>query len=285
MVEKQKPKRSSRSQSQAEPGRASRGGQSTGNSGTSKHPHSRNKAKKGSSYKGRLFRSKHPRPSAAGKNTATRVQTIKAPGGDKLRIIVLGGCEEVGRNCTLIEYKNDIIIIDMGLQFPEEDMPGVDYIIPNMSYLKGKEKRIKGVIITHGHLDHIGAIPHVIPNIGNPPVFSLPIAAGIIKRRQEDFHTQKLNLKTIKLEDILKLGSFDVSFFHVNHNIPDSVGVVVKTPVGTVCHTGDWKYDFHPAGVEHADLQKIAAIDKKVFYVCLETQQMQIVLDTKSQKK
>ena len=102
---------------------------------------------------------------------ATAAPITPPPAGDKLRVIVLGGCEEVGRNCTLIEYKGDIILIDMGLQFPEEDMPGVDYIIPNMSYLKGKEKNIRGVIITHGHYDHIGAIPHTVPNIGNPPIF------------------------------------------------------------------------------------------------------------------
>jgi len=193
----------------------------------------------------------------------TTTKTYSTPSGDKLRIIVLGGCEEVGRNCTLLEYKNDIIMVDMGLQFPEDDMPGVDYIIPNMSYLKGKEKNIRGVIITHGHYDHIGAIPHTIPNIGNPPIYALPMSAGIIKRRQEDFHTRPLNLKVIKNTDVLKLGAFTVSFFHINHNIPDSVGIVIDTPVGTVCHTGDWKFDFHPAGTEHADFQTIAAIGKK----------------------
>lgn len=196
----------------------------------------------------------HPRvqPSSSAANTS-----------DKLRIVVLGGCEEVGRNCTLIEYKQDIILIDMGLQFPEEDMPGVDYIIPNMSYFKGKEKNVRGVIITHGHYDHIGAIPHTVPNIGNPPIYALPMSAAIIKRRQEDFHTRKLDVKVTKTSDVLKLGAFTVSFFHINHNIPDSVGIIVETPEGVVCHTGDWKFDFHPAGAEHADFQKIAEIGKK----------------------
>jgi len=206
----------------------------------------------GSRFKGRVFRAK---------DTA-RPQTIKAPSGDTLRVIVMGGCEEVGRNCTLLEYKNDILLIDMGLQFPEEDMPGVDYIIPNLSYLKGREKDVRGVIITHGHYDHIGAIPHIVPNIGNPPIFALPVSAAIIKRRQEDFHTRKLDLKVTKTSDVLKLGQFTVSFFHINHNIPDSVGIVVETPVGVLCHTGDWKFDFHPAGTEHADFQRIAEIGK-----------------------
>ncbi|HAU66564.1 TPA: ribonuclease J [Candidatus Uhrbacteria bacterium] len=218
-----------------------------------------------SKFRGRVFRSNKPnttRPQTT-QSPQTRIKTVKAPNGDKLRIIVLGGCEEVGRNCTLIEYKNDIVLIDMGLQFPEEGMPGVDYIIPNMSYLKGKEKNVRGVIITHGHYDHIGAIPHTIPNIGNPPIYALPMSAAIIKRRQEDFHTRQLNVKVTKATDVLKLGVFTVSFFHINHNIPDSVGIVVDTPVGRVCHTGDWKFDFHPAGTDHADFQHIATLGKQ----------------------
>ncbi|NBT37436.1 MAG: ribonuclease J [Actinobacteria bacterium] len=176
---------------------------------------------------------------------------------------MLGGAEEVGRNCTILEYKNDIIIIDLGLEFPNEEMPGVDYIIPNMSYLKGKEKNIRGVIITHGHYDHIGAIPHTVPFIGNPPIFALPVGAAIVKRRQTDFQTRPLNIKVTKITDVIQLGQFKVSFFHINHNIPDSAGIIVETPVGTVCHTGDWKFDFHPTGTEHADFQKIAEIGKK----------------------
>ena len=213
-------------------------------------------------FRGRVFRAQ-PKRFVETPQQVSSVKTYSTSSGDKLRIMVLGGCEEVGRNCTLLEYKDDIILIDMGLQFPEENMPGVDYIIPNMTYLKGKEKNVRGVIITHGHYDHIGAIPHTIPNIGNPPIYALPMSAGIIKRRQEDFHTRPLNLKVTKNTDVLKLGAFTVSFFHINHNIPDSVGIVVDTPVGTVCHTGDWKFDFHPAGTEHADFQTIAAIGKK----------------------
>ncbi len=181
--------------------------------------------------------------------------------GHKLRVAVLGGLEEVGRNCTLLEYGNDIIIIDLGLQFPEEDMPGIDYIIPNMAYLKGKEKNIRGVIITHGHYDHIGGIPHLIPNLGNPPIYALPMTNGIIKKRQEDFkNVPPLNIHNVKVDDKLQLGSFNLEFFHVNHNIPDSMGVVVRTAEGTIVHTGDWKFDYQPVGEAPADLQKIAKI-------------------------
>lgn len=194
---------------------------------------------------------------------AKSVQTFTAPSGDTVRVIVLGGLEEVGRNCTLIEYKNDIILVDMGLQFPEEDMHGVDYIIPNMSYLKGKEKNVRGVIITHGHYDHIGAIPHVVPNIGSPTVYALPIAAGIIKKRQTDFQGSKVNVKDINIDTELKLGVFKVHFFHINHNIPDSAGIVIETPAGVICHTGDWKFDYHPVGSPPADLHKIARLGEQ----------------------
>lgn len=182
----------------------------------------------------------------------------------KLKIAILGGLEEVGRNCALFEYGDDIIIIDMGLQFPEEDMPGIDYIIPNMAYLKGKEKRIRGVIITHGHYDHIGGIPHLIPGLGNPPIYGLPMTNAIIKKRQEDYKgVAPLNIHNISLTDKLVLGGFTLEFFHVNHNIPDSMGVVVHTPEGTVIHTGDWKFDFQPVGEAPADLQRIADIGSK----------------------
>ncbi len=193
--------------------------------------------------------------------TGTKVFT--SPTGEEVRVIVLGGLEEVGINCTLIEYKNDIIMIDMGLMFPTEDMPGVDYIIPNMEYIRGREKNVKGVVITHGHYDHIGAIPHVLPRIGNPPVYALPMAAGIIKRRQEDYKESKINVQQITIDSVLQLGVFKVHFFHINHNIPDSAGIVVETPAGIICHTGDWKYDFHPAGTVTADFHKMARLGEQ----------------------
>ncbi len=185
----------------------------------------------------------------------------RGQGGNKLRVAVLGGLEEVGRNCTLIEYGHDIILIDLGLQFPEEDMPGIDYIIPNIGYLKGKEKNIRGVIITHGHYDHIGGIPHILPNIGYPPIYALPMTIGIIKKRQEDFKgVRPLTIHQISVNDKLQLGQLALEFFHVNHNIPDSMGIVVKTPEGTIVHTGDWKFDYQPVGEPPADLQRIAQI-------------------------
>jgi ribonuclease J len=180
---------------------------------------------------------------------------------EKLKIIVLGGLEEVGRNMTVLEYGHDIIIIDMGLQFPEEDMPGIDYIIPNISYFKGKEKNIRGVIITHSHYDHIGAIPHIMPKIGNPIIYTAKLSAGIIQKRQEEYkNTPKLKFYIIDEYSKIKLGDFTVEFFRVNHNVPDSFGIVVRTHVGTIVHTGDFKIDHSPINDKPADLGRIAQI-------------------------
>jgi len=183
---------------------------------------------------------------------------------NKLRIIPLGGLEEVGRNMTILEYNQDILIIDMGLQFPEEDMPGIDYIIPNIDYLRGKTKNVRGIIITHGHYDHIGAIPHLIADLGNPLIYTMPLTRGIILKRQEDFPGMpKLNIKTIKKDDKIRLGCFEISFFHVNHNIPDGFGTIIKTPVGVVVHTGDFKFDHSPIADEPVDIGTIAELSKQ----------------------
>jgi ribonuclease J len=180
-----------------------------------------------------------------------------------LRVIPLGGCEEIGRNMTIIEYNNDIIIVDMGLMWPEEDMHGIDYIIPNAEYLKGKEKNIKGVIITHGHYDHIGAIPHLANRLGNPTIYGLPLTLGIIAKRQEDFKTQPLNLQAVDRETTLKLGSFKVNFFGVSHNIPDSVGVVITSPFGKIVLTGDFKLDATHSGDKPAEIPKLKKLGKE----------------------
>lgn len=180
----------------------------------------------------------------------------------KLRVIPVAGLEEIGRNMFIIEYGRDIVIIDMGLQFPEPDMHGIDYIIPNISYLKGKEQFIRGVIITHGHLDHIGAIPHLVPKLGNPTIFATKLTRAIIEKRQNDFQhvKQKLNCYTIHPDDKIKLGVFKIEFFRVNHNIPDGVGVAVHTPEGTIVDTGDFKFDHTPVNEEPADVGKMARI-------------------------
>ena len=181
--------------------------------------------------------------------------------GKNLRIIPLGGLEEVGRNMTVFEYGQDIIIVDMGLQFPDEDQPGIDYIIPDITYLKGKEKNIRGVLITHGHYDHIGGIPHIMEKIGNPPIYMTELTRGIVMKRQDDFKDKApLNIHTVRKTDRIRLGSFSVEFFHVNHTIPDAVGLAITTPVGTIIHTGDFKFDHSPISDAPADVAKIARL-------------------------
>ena len=163
---------------------------------------------------------------------------------NNLKIIPLGGCEEVGRNMTVFEYGQDIVILDMGLQFPEEDMPGIDYVIPNVEYLKGKERNIKAVIFSHGHLDHIGAAPILLKKLGNPQIIGRPLTIEMVKHRQEDFdRNSSKKLKTIYIKDLqqkISLGSFTLSFFQIDHTIMDAVGVILETPVATVIHPGDW---------------------------------------------
>jgi len=157
----------------------------------------------------------------------------------------------VGKNMTLFEYGNDIIILDMGLQFPEEGMHGIDYIIPNISYLKGKEKNVRAVIFSHGHLDHIGAGPILLDKLGYPTIIGRPLTLAMVKHRQEDYRpksSSRLKAITIKkVTDRFTFGAFKLSFFQVDHSIMDAVGVILETPAGTIIHPGDWTLEKDPA--------------------------------------
>ena len=140
-----------------------------------------------------------------------------------LRIIPMGGVEEVGENMTALEYGDDIIVIDMGLAFPDDTMPGIDYIIPDTKWLEENKKRIRGVIITHGHLDHIGAVPYILPKLGDPPVYTMPLTAAFIKKRLEEFGLLgRCKINVLTKDDVLALGNFKIRFFRLNHSIPDS---------------------------------------------------------------
>ena len=173
-------------------------------------------------------------------------------GENNLKIIPLGGCEEVGRNMTVFEYGQDIVILDMGLQFPEEDMPGIDYVIPNTEYLKGKEKNIRAVIFSHGHLDHIGAAAILLPKLGNPQIIGRPLTLEMVKHRVEDLQkgsAKRLNAIYVKdIKEKIRLGSFTLGFFPIDHSVMDAVGVILETPVATVVHPGDWTIEKNPVG-------------------------------------
>ena len=162
----------------------------------------------------------------------------------------LGGLEEVGRNAMFYEYKNEIVIIDLGLQFPEEETPGIDYIIPNVAYLETKKANIRAIVLTHAHYDHIGGLPHVIQRIGNPPIYATSLTKAIVERRQEDFpNSPKLVIQIVKNGDKIKLSNyFTAEFFGVPHTVPETTGVVLKTPVGNMVHFADFRIDYDEHG-------------------------------------
>ncbi len=189
-----------------------------------------------------------------------------------MRCIPLGGLDEVGKNCMAVEYatsrealkngQSEIIIVDMGFQFPEEDMLGIDYVIPDITYLEDKVDRIRGIFLTHGHLDHIGAIPYIIPKLNFPVMYGTKLTMGLVDKRLEEFGLERIaKTKVVTIDDVIQAGSFNVGFFPVNHSIPDAVGLIVKTPAGNFAHTGDFKFDFTPSGDQKpADFTRIAGL-------------------------
>jgi len=186
-----------------------------------------------------------------------------------LHIIPLGGLGEVGRNMMIVEYQRKILLIDMGFRMPEEDMPGIDYIIPNISYLKGKERDILALLITHGHYDHIGAIPYFLGQLGNPPIYAGNLAKAIILKRQEDFANQpKLQIALLQDGEKFKLGPFTIEPFRQNHNIPDNFGFLIQTPIGNIVHTSDFKFDKNPVNEPSTDLNRLKKIgDQKILFL------------------
>ena len=188
----------------------------------------------------------------------------RAPSGrdNVLKIIPLGGNEETGgRNCSVLQYGRELLVIDLGLQWPLDDMPGVDYIIPDVSFLRGKEKDIRGLVVTHGHMDHTGGVPHLVPALGNPPIYGSDLTCAMIQKKVEDVAPdKKLRLNTVKSRDRIKLGVFRLEFFSLSHSIPGSLGVVIETPAGRVVHTGDFKLDLHAHVSNRTDLDAVKRI-------------------------
>ena len=174
---------------------------------------------------------------------------------DTVRIIPLGGVEEIGRNMTAVEVGNDIIILDCGFQFREDETPGIDYILPNTGYLEERRDKIRGLLISHGHLDHIGGIPYILDRIGNPTIYTRRLTGMMIKKRQEEFsHLPEIRLREVEKDEVIKLGNLTVRFFGVTHTVPDSMGIIIETPWGDVVFTGDIKLDHEngePTEEEH----------------------------------
>ena len=180
-----------------------------------------------------------------------------------IKIIPLGGIEEIGKNITVFEYDNDIIVVDCGLEFPTDDMLGIDLVIPDVSYLVKNKEKVRGIVITHGHEDHIGSIPYVLKQI-NVPIYATKLTCGLIKGKLEEHHL----LRSTKLVEVdqgqtIKLGKFSVEFIRSCHSIPDSVMLAITTPVGTILHTGDFKIDYTPIDGKQMDLGRIAELGNK----------------------
>ena len=181
----------------------------------------------------------------------------------KAKIIPLGGLNEIGKNLTAIEFKDDIVVIDCGLKFPEEDMFGIDIVIPDISYLVKNKEKVRGIFLTHGHEDHIGALPYVLRQL-NVPVYGTLLTLGILETKLKEhglLSTTKLN--RVKPRDIIKLNSMSVEFIKTNHSIADSVAIAIHTPLGVILHTGDFKVDYTPIDSEVMDFARFAELGKK----------------------
>ena len=182
--------------------------------------------------------------------------------GERLRVVSLGGVSEVGKNITLLEYGRDIIVVDCGMGFPDEDMPGVDLVIPDFTYLTQNADRVRAVLLTHGHEDHIGGIPYLLQSL-SVPIYGTRLTLGILEKKLEEFkYVKKPQLKTVEAGETVYLGAFSVEFIHVNHSIADSCALAIYTPVGTVLHSGDFKLDVSPIDGQMMDLVRLGEIGR-----------------------
>ena len=175
----------------------------------------------------------------------------------KLKIIPLGGVGEIGKNMTVVEYGSDIIIIDCGLAFPDDDMPGIDVVIPDMSYLEKNAQNIRGILITHGHEDHIGAVPYALQKL-NVPVYATKLTIALIEQKLSEIKVDHVDLNCVSPGDTIRLGCFNVEFIKTSHSIADSCALAINTPIGTVIHTGDFKVDYTPIDGEPIDIARLA---------------------------
>jgi len=188
--------------------------------------------------------------------------TSKTTGGQPLRLIPLGGVGDVTKNMYAYEYGNHIIIIDCGVSFPDDDMRGVDLVIPDINYLRDKKQNIRGIIITHGHDDHYGALPYIWPELG-VPIYSQKLTCGLIRAKLADNKVPTDRVKELKIDDTLTLGVFKLSFYQVSHSVPDSTGIVIETPVGTIIHQSDFKIDWSPVNGQVTDVGRVAELGNK----------------------
>ena len=220
-------------------------------------------------------RSRASSPSSFGAASAENAAPISSPstpknaaskGGEPLKAYIVGGLDEVGKNCLALEYAGDIVVVDMGLSFPSEEMLGVDFLVPDLRFLEKQQKSIRAIVVTHAHLDHIGALQHALPRLGFPKILCTRLTAGLIEKRLDEYGLLKNT--TIEVVDThtskVRAGHFTLEFFPVKHSIPDAMGMFAHTPGGNAVHTGDFRFEFSPHdGTEASDLQRMASLAAK----------------------
>ena len=188
---------------------------------------------------------------------------MKRENNGKMRIIPLGGLEKIGMNITAFEYEDSIIVVDCGLSFPEEDMLGIDLVIPDVTYLKDNIQKVKGFVITHGHEDHIGALPYILREL-NLPIYATKLTMGIIEKKLTEHNLlRSTRRKVVRHGQSINLGQFRIEFIKTNHSIQDAAALAIYSPAGIVVHTGDFKVDYTPVYGDAIDLQRFAEIGKK----------------------
>ena len=192
---------------------------------------------------------------------------------DKLQIIPLGGLGEIGKNMTIFQYGDDIVVLDAGLAFPENDMLGVDIVIPDMTYLIENKDKVRAVVITHGHEDHIGSLAYLLKEV-NVPVYATNLVCGLIEGKLKEHHVKAKKLQIVKAGDEFKVGCFKVGFIQTNHSIPDACAIFLETPVGTVVHTGDFKVDQTPVDGKLMDVHKFAELGNKGVLALMSDQRL-----------
>lgn len=195
-------------------------------------------------------------------NNNKQPEAKKHNSSHKVKITFLGGVGEIGKNMTVFEYGNDMIVVDAGLTFPGDDMPGIDLVVPDVTYLKENKDKLKAIILTHGHEDHIGGLPYVLSEV-NVPLYGTALTLGLVENKLKEYPKIKHKAITVKAKQVLKVGAFTIEFIHVNHSIAGCLALNISTPAGTIFHTGDFKIDFNPVDGMVTDLQRIGELGKK----------------------